>query len=283
MPGGSGTVPGGSAGPGTKTTAGNGPAPVLGAAFAPYQEGYGQVRPALISNGGDPTGVVSGISWQSWGGPQATGSGVSTYVGPSTPSVAQGHLEPVTVVAGNLGTCGGVPAYRAVTWYFPGEGQTLDPAPLDRSGICVPPQEDCRYDLNVAVTQVAGPTDGQGQLKITFTNRTLEACDVTGYPTVTLSGPPPGVGGVHSWTLADQTGPGITVPQVTLGFEQSAFALLTYLPASSGASPAWTPGFLSIALPGTAPPGQAVVWSWHAIVFQASATHPGTYIGPIET
>ncbi len=84
--------------------------------------GFGSVKPAVISNGGDPTGTVSGISWSSWGRSQAVGIGKSDYVGPNQ-SVASGTQETARVVAFDLGTCGDVSMYRAVEWYFPSHGQ----------------------------------------------------------------------------------------------------------------------------------------------------------------
>jgi hypothetical protein len=85
--------------------------------------GFGQAKPTEIFLGGDPTGLVSGITWSSWGGSQAVGSGASTYVAPNE-SAAQGSVQTATVVASDLGTCGGVAAYQQVIWYFPSEGQT---------------------------------------------------------------------------------------------------------------------------------------------------------------
>jgi hypothetical protein len=86
--------------------------------------GFGQVKPAEISLGGDPTGMLTGITWQSWGGDTATGTGTSTYVGPNQ-SAAQGAQERATVVVSDLGTCGGLAAYQQVKWYFPTQGETL--------------------------------------------------------------------------------------------------------------------------------------------------------------
>ena len=98
--------------------------PTLGVAAAfPGGTGFGQVQPPEISLGGDPTGTLSAITWQSWGGTQATGTGTSTYVAPGK-TVAQGVQATATVVAYDLGTCGGAPAYQQVSWYFPEYGQT---------------------------------------------------------------------------------------------------------------------------------------------------------------
>jgi hypothetical protein len=101
-------------------------APVLGqltGIFA-HGTGFGQVRPAEIFNGGDPTGLVSKITWQSWGGGTATGTGTSTYVAGNQP-VAAGTQQSATVVAFHLGTCGGKLMYQAVEWYFPQHGQAF--------------------------------------------------------------------------------------------------------------------------------------------------------------
>jgi hypothetical protein len=89
--------------------------------------GFGQVKPAKIFNGGDPTGLVTKLAWSSWGGAKATGSGMSDYVGPGQ-SVATGTQQPVTVVAFDLGICHGTLMYRAVEWYFPGQSQAFSPS-----------------------------------------------------------------------------------------------------------------------------------------------------------
>jgi hypothetical protein len=108
------------------------PTPTLGANWSGNGGGFGQVRPTLVSNGGDPTGVVGGITWQSWGGPMATGTGTSDYVAPGQ-TVAGGTQEQVTIVAFDLGQCNGTPAYTAVEWYFPTEGQTFDPSSYENA------------------------------------------------------------------------------------------------------------------------------------------------------
>jgi hypothetical protein len=103
------------------------PTPVLGqlAGVFAQGQGFGQVEPSRIFNGGDPTGLVRHITWQSWGGPQAIGHGLAEYVGPNQ-SVATGTQKPATVVAFNLGTCGGKLMYQAVEWYFPGQHQSFN-------------------------------------------------------------------------------------------------------------------------------------------------------------
>ena len=89
-------------------------------------EGFGQVKPAKIFNGGDPTGLVTRLIWSSWGGRRAVGTGLGDYVGQGQ-SVASGTQKQVTVIAFHLGTCHGTRMYQAVEWYFPGQGQAFDP------------------------------------------------------------------------------------------------------------------------------------------------------------
>jgi hypothetical protein len=112
----------------TTTTGSRGTVPTLGHPVGDFSggKGFGQVKPATVFNGGDPTGLVSGVVWQSWGGPTATGTGTSDYVGPDQ-TVAGGSQEPATVVAFNLGMCDGTLMYRAVEWFFPQHGMTFDP------------------------------------------------------------------------------------------------------------------------------------------------------------
>jgi hypothetical protein len=125
------STPSTDAGPSTTptTTGTGGPggrSPTLGVAsvWGASAVGFGQSKPAEISLGGDPTGMLTGITWQSWGGSTATGTGTSTYVAPGQ-TAAQGVQETATVVASGLGTCGGGAAYAEVKWYFPEQGETL--------------------------------------------------------------------------------------------------------------------------------------------------------------
>jgi hypothetical protein len=93
--------------------------------FARGGQGFGQVQPTVIFNGGDPTGRVTDIRWTSWGASKATGAGTGWY--PGANGVAEGHYEPATVVAFDLGRCGGKLMYRAVEWYFPSNGDHFNP------------------------------------------------------------------------------------------------------------------------------------------------------------
>jgi hypothetical protein len=100
--------------------------PVLGQVAGDFAHGtgFGQARPPEVFNGGDPTGLVTKISWSSWGGSTATGSGTGLYVAGNQP-VAAGTEQSVTIVAFRLGTCDGKLMYQAVEWYFPQHGQSF--------------------------------------------------------------------------------------------------------------------------------------------------------------
>jgi hypothetical protein len=108
---------------------GGGGVPTLGqlAGDFAHGQGFGQVKPSRIFNGGDPSGLVTGVVWSSWGGAQATGTGTAEYLGPNQ-TIAQGTEEPATVVAFDLGTCDGKLMYQAIEWYFPQHGQSFSPS-----------------------------------------------------------------------------------------------------------------------------------------------------------
>jgi len=110
--------------------------PVLGIAnWRPDATGYGQVAPSDINNAGDPTGVINGVSWRNWGASQAIGTGTASYQAPGQVA-ADATPAQATAVAFNLGTCGGVPAYENLEWYFPEYGQSFDPS--NAFSICTP-------------------------------------------------------------------------------------------------------------------------------------------------
>ncbi|MHB8452039.1 MAG: hypothetical protein ACYDAQ_16565 [Mycobacteriales bacterium] len=99
--------------------------PVLGRSWAPDQRGYGSAKPSVIDNGGNPTGLVTAIQWQSWGGARAVARGVSEYLAPGEITAA-GREEPTTLVAFDLGSCHGRLMYRAAEWFFPQHGESFD-------------------------------------------------------------------------------------------------------------------------------------------------------------
>jgi hypothetical protein len=107
------------------TTAPTAPDPTLGRSgvMAPSGSGFGEVKPSGFSNGGDRS--VGSVVWDSWGTLMATGTGLSTYVGPNQ-TVAEGTQEQAHIVAFDLGDCSGQYMYRKVEWFFPQHGQSFD-------------------------------------------------------------------------------------------------------------------------------------------------------------
>lgn len=77
---------------------------VLGAkAFAPMGVGFGTVKPRKIFNGGDPSGLVSNITWSHWGSATTTGFGRTSIFRPQGgyyPGLVRSELR-----ASRLGRC----------------------------------------------------------------------------------------------------------------------------------------------------------------------------------
>ena len=90
------------------------------------QRGYGHARPRTIFNGGDASGLLTGIHWSTWGRSRAIGTGRGLYVAPDQ-SNAEGTEEPARVVLFALGSCKGRRAYEAIEWYFPQHGERFQP------------------------------------------------------------------------------------------------------------------------------------------------------------
>ena len=122
--------------------------------------GYGNAKPRTISNGGDPTGIASAISWQSWGGARAIGTGKSDWVAPGK-GIANGSQETVTVIAFHLGICQGHAAYRALEWYFPEHGQSFHENTYINActGAYIYPPATCSKSQMTSAFRAYGSTD----------------------------------------------------------------------------------------------------------------------------
>jgi hypothetical protein len=73
-------------------------------AFAPNGEGWGTQHPATIFNGGDPSGLVTKINWQHWGGGVAIGWGRNAIFKPHGGYYPQ--LVPIELRASRPSVCG---------------------------------------------------------------------------------------------------------------------------------------------------------------------------------
>src|SRR5690349_6621048 len=100
--------------------------PTLGANGGHGQKGFGLVRPASVSLGGDPSGFLTQIHWKSWGGAQAVGIGTGTWVWPGTSVASNRPTAGARVVAFNLGSCRGARSYNAVEWFWPEYDEKFD-------------------------------------------------------------------------------------------------------------------------------------------------------------
>lgn len=99
-------------------------ADVVFGSMASNGKGLGQSQPGIIYFGGDPTGRVMDVTWNSWGGDKAEAAGLGNWreAGVGT------HEAPATVVAFDVGTCNGKRAYRKAAIFFPQRGEAFDPA-----------------------------------------------------------------------------------------------------------------------------------------------------------
>lgn len=118
--------------------------------------GDGKVRPTSISTSGvgAPNGVEH-ITWHSWGGPTARGTGTGCIT--TTGTQSQCTVTTATVVAYDLGTCGGKPAYRAITWYFPSLGQSFNSAKATDVGGGSVPNPGCAGTSTQSTTTSSSP------------------------------------------------------------------------------------------------------------------------------
>ena len=106
---------------------------MLGRPGAPYLDGFGLVAPTNFSFGGDSQSFVSNITWNSWGGDEATGTGTASYAFPGQAGY-QSTPHPAAVIAFDLGDCGEQLMYQEVEWYFPEFGQS--PSLARANNIC---------------------------------------------------------------------------------------------------------------------------------------------------
>lgn len=88
--------------------------------------GFGHIEPCEVNFNGDALSLTNDIEWTSWGGPEAIGTGMTTYVPPGELLVT-GTIEQATVVAFDPGECHGVFMYEKYERYFPQHGESFDP------------------------------------------------------------------------------------------------------------------------------------------------------------
>lgn len=86
-------------------------------------KGYGTEKPTEVYAGGSPTSRIYDITWSSWGGDRAEGTGTGTWR--EDGRVGREQYLPATVVVSDIGMCDGKRAYLKITWFFPSKGEKL--------------------------------------------------------------------------------------------------------------------------------------------------------------
>jgi hypothetical protein len=119
--------------------------PTLGTAQA--GTGFGTVRPAEVNFNGDGTSFVKDIHWTSWGNRRAVGHGRAFWVWPGWCNGCGSVELNATVVAFDVGDCGGHPAYQQVEWYFPSRGESFD-SRLASINLCTGKDDPAPFSYN---------------------------------------------------------------------------------------------------------------------------------------
>jgi hypothetical protein len=131
----------------------------------------------------------------------------------------------------------------------------------------------CRTDsLSLSTGPYGAPGDNtQMHFAVILTNISRQSCTLQGYPGVDLVGPDG-----PTYSLPRQSG---DPRPFTLAPGASASSRLTFLPTPNG----WVPRTIVVTPPdGTTQLETPWIPGGIAVLRQDGATHPGTYIGPLE-
>jgi hypothetical protein len=179
--------------------------------------------------------------------------------------IAAKAVAVLALAALTMAGCGGRTAAR--------RHSTVTRAPIS-AGEPIP----CALRLRFGSRSEAPP--GQLHINLVIVNSDFIACRISGWPDVELIGPTHPIFGTI-YTLRDQSG---SAENVRLGPGGRAHAVLTWLPSSLAVTRRWTPDYLRVVVRtnrGQSFP-MAVPWRYGSVERQDGATHPGTYIGPIN-
>lgn len=129
--------------------------------------------------------------------------------------------------------------------------------------------------LNPSTRDRPSDSPGQRRLEIVLTNTSAQSCAVQGFPGVDLVGPAdPAFGPTYQLPRQD-----VDFAPVTVAPGAAVSSLLTYLPGGPGG---WVPATIVLTPPDTTTPLQAPWPAGVSVQRQDAATHPGTYIGPLQ-
>ncbi|MFF0740762.1 DUF4232 domain-containing protein [Streptomyces sp. NPDC004111] len=144
---------------------------------------------------------------------------------------------------------------------------------------------NCTTDgLSFAVAPGSGAQSvgSPGAVVINLTNKGTAPCAMNGYPGVDLVGAPTGTLTDGKWSLGRQTS--AQPRSVTLRPRATATFTITYLPyTAEGNSP---DSELKVTKMVITPPNETrsttLAWDFQPVLLQDGATHPGTYVGPVD-
>lgn len=119
------------------------------------------------------------------------------------------------------------------------------------------------------------PSESPGQLEVVLTNASAQSCALQGFPDVDLVGPEDPAFG-PSYRLPRQAA---DPAPLTVEPGAAVSSLLTYLP---GGPDGWVPVTLIATPPDTTTQLQTPWPAGVSVQRQDGATHPGTYIGPLQ-
>ncbi|MEU9988786.1 DUF4232 domain-containing protein [Streptomyces sp. NPDC048045] len=123
-----------------------------------------------------------------------------------------------------------------------------------------------------AGTRAAPSGGGQKQAVVALTNKSGHACALHGFPGVDL------VNGGEQWSLQRS---GTTPQPVTVAAGASAHFTITYLAWQKGDSAPFQPTTVVITAPNQRT-SYDLPWRFGAVLKQDGATHPGTFVGPVD-
>ena len=129
-------------------------------------------------------------------------------------------------------------------------------------------------ELKASLGRTTGEA-GQRHTVVVWTNTSGSTCTMTGFGGVDLVGPDdPAFGGVYS--LPRQAGQPATIK---LAPGAAAHSTITWLPPQDG--PGWTPTGMNVTPPDETR-SAGLDWPGGAVLRQDGATHPGTFLSPVQ-
>ncbi|WP_280419102.1 DUF4232 domain-containing protein [Nocardia carnea] len=129
--------------------------------------------------------------------------------------------------------------------------------------------------LDLSTRERPSDTPGQARMEVVLTNTSAQACAVQGFPGVALVGPEdPTFGPIYELPRQD-----VNFAPVVVEPGSAVSSVLTYLP---DALDGWVPATLVVTPPDTTDRIEAPWPAGVSVQRQDGATHPGTYIGPLQ-